>query len=157
MELDGTMREGTTEIDSIEFENGGQKDTRKAAIRFENAIATKKSFVRNSAFHNSWGWGLMAKRSKKIDIENNVFYNFRPVGIGMDDIQNVKISGNILMHVLQRKTIEKIGKFVDKQGGILICSLDGQLGSCRDLEITNNIVAGIISTGMTAPGGHPCG
>ncbi len=125
MELDGTMREGTTEIDSIEFENGGQKDTRKAAIRFENAIATKLSFVRNSAFHNSWGWGMMAKRSKNIDVEHNVFYNFRPVGVGMDDVQNVKINGNIVMHVVGRKTVEVIGKHVDMEGGLLICSLDG--------------------------------
>ena len=126
MELDGTERQGTTEIDSIEFENGGQKDTRRAAVRFENAIATKLSFVRNSAFHNSWGWGLMAKRSNNIDIENNVFYNFRPVGLGLDDVKNVKINGNIVMHVLERDTIEGAASanFIDQMGGILICSLD---------------------------------
>lgn len=150
------MREGTTQIDSIEFENGGQIDTRKAAIRFENAIATKLSFVRNSAFHNSMGWGMMAKRSKNIDIENNVFFKFRPIGVGLDDIQNVKINGNIVMHVVARETLEFTGKFVDKQGGLFICSLDAELGSCRDLEINNNIVAGVISTGMTAPS-HACG
>jgi len=157
MELDGTERTGTTEIDNIEFENGGQKDTRKAAVRFENVIATKKSFVRNSAFHNSWGWGFMAKRSKNIDIEHNVYYGFVQVGMGMDDIQNCKINGNLLMHVMERNTIEKTGKFVDKHGGLFICSLDGELGSCKNLEIHNNIVAGVISTGMTAPGGHKCG
>lgn len=157
MELDGTERTGTTEIDNIEFENGGQKDTRKAAIRFVNVIATKKSFVRNSAFHNSWGNGFMAKRSKNIDLEHNVFFSFVQFGVIMDDVQNMKINGNIVMHVMERNTIEKIGKFVDKHGGLLICSLDGELGSCKDLEIHNNIVAGIISTGITAPGGHKCG
>jgi hypothetical protein len=36
-EFDGTIREGQTTLDSVEFRNMGQIDTRRAAIRFENA------------------------------------------------------------------------------------------------------------------------
>ena len=81
----GIERTALTQIDSIEIQNGSQIDTRKAAIRFENAIANKH-FVSNSAFHNGMGWGFMAKRSKNIVLDNNVYFNFRPIGIGMDDV-----------------------------------------------------------------------
>jgi hypothetical protein len=54
--------------------------------------------------------------------------------------------------VLPRKTLEIIGKVFDKAGGMLICSLDGELGSCKDITVLDNIVGGIISTGMTLPG-----
>jgi hypothetical protein len=40
----------------------------------------------NSAFHNGMGWGFWAKRSKNIVLENNVYFNFRPVGVGMADV-----------------------------------------------------------------------
>lgn len=55
------------------------------------------------------------------------------------------------------------GKFsgealIDKVGGMLICSfLEQQLGTpCPGIKVTDNIVAGVVSIGYTAPG-HECG
>jgi len=60
-------------------------DTRKAAIRFEEAI-TKFHEVRNCALHNGMGWAINAYRSKNIVFDNNVFFSFRQTGVGFNEV-----------------------------------------------------------------------
>ena len=82
------MAEGKTLIDSIEMEHCSQVDTERAAIRFENNV-NKFHSITNSAFHTGNGMGFRAKFSKNINIENNIWMNFRQVGFAVDNVNNV--------------------------------------------------------------------
>jgi hypothetical protein len=67
------------------MENCGQIDTERAALRFENTVKNIHS-VKNSAFHSGLGMGFRAKSSKNIHVENNVWFNFRQVGVAVDSV-----------------------------------------------------------------------
>lgn len=125
-EYDDTVRSGQTIMDSIELDNMGQVDTRRAAIRFENAAEHSHS-VSNCAVHNSLTWAVNVVRSAKVRLENNVFFELRAVGIGVDSSKDVVVHNNFVGHVRPRKfdpTQMKGGKAVlDRVGGILIGSL----------------------------------
>jgi hypothetical protein len=81
MELDGTFRNGRTNLDSVEIQYGGQKDTRSAAIRFESVIENPQS-VKNSVVHEGPGWMMNGLRSKNLNIDNNIFWGGNQVGVG---------------------------------------------------------------------------
>jgi hypothetical protein len=108
-------------MDHVEIYNCSQWDTYKAAIRFESAVLGHSS-VTNSAIHNGLGWGLNIYTSANIHMKDNVFYDFRPVGIAVDYSRNITLDGNVLMRVLERTSIEADGMFEDKRGGFAICS-----------------------------------
>lgn len=141
-------------MDSVEMYNCSQIDTRKAAIRFENAV-TWNHEVRNSAFHNGLGWGANAFRTKNIIFDNNVWFNFRPVGVGMNEVRDIIFSNNFVSHVLKRTTLDTQPGVLDKQGGVLICSLSYPK-PCPNVRVVKNIVAGSVYAGFVAYG-HPCG
>jgi len=54
--LDGEEHQGQTILHNVEGENLGQRDTDKAAIRFEKALSWNHE-VKGCSFHNGWGWG----------------------------------------------------------------------------------------------------
>jgi len=84
-ELYGTEmidRFGTTIMQNVEIFNCSQIDTLKAAIRFESATTLPSSIV-NSSIHNGYSWGLNIMGSANINISNNVFFNFRPIGLAV--------------------------------------------------------------------------
>lgn len=147
------MRTGMTFMDHVEIYNCSQWDTYKAAIRFENA-ATGHSSISNCAIHNGLGWGLNIKTSANVHMKDNVFYDFRPVGIAVDYSKNITLDGNVLMRVLERTSIEADGMFEDKRGGFAICSYFSS--SCSDLKIMNNIATGVTFAGFIVPG-DSCG
>lgn len=140
-------------MDSVEMYNCSQIDTQKAALRFENAI-THPHEVKNCAFHNGLGWGMLALRSKNIIFDNNVWFNFRVVGVGMNDVRDVVFSNNFVSHVRHNPTLDTGPGTIDGQGGVLICSLGS--GPCPNVKVVKNIVAGAIYAGMTMYG-HDCG
>jgi len=67
------------------MENCGQIDTERAAIRFENNVKKIHS-ISNSAFHSGLGMGFRAKNSKNLNIEDNIWFNFRQVGFAVDSV-----------------------------------------------------------------------
>jgi hypothetical protein len=83
--IDGalTFRYGSTIMDYVEIYNCSQWNTYKAALRFEGA-STLSSSITNSAIHNGLGWGMKIETSANINIKDNVFYDFRPIGIAVD-------------------------------------------------------------------------
>jgi parallel beta-helix repeat protein len=89
------IREGSTIMDSVEVYNCSQIDTSKSAIRFVNARA-KYSEVTNCAFHNGYSWGVFIKSSSNILFQNNLVFNFRPVGINLSLTKNVTIDRNVV-------------------------------------------------------------
>jgi len=110
------------------------------------------SSITNSAIHNGLGWGANIVTSANINIANNVFYDFRPVGFAVDYSKNITLDGNVLMRVLERTTIEADGMFEDKRGGFAICSYHDSHSSCTDNTIINNIATGVTFAGFIVPG-----
>lgn len=120
-------------------------------MRFENAL-TNSHEVRNSAIHSSHGWGMNVVRSKNLIVDNNVFWQFRQTAVGMNEARAVSFNNNFVGHVLPRNTIET--DVLDKHGAVLIGSLTFPK-PCVGMRINNNIVAGSVYVGFTAPG-HDC-
>jgi len=148
-------RFGQTFIDNVEFYNCSQIDTHKAAIRFENAQG-KWSSVTNSAFHHGYGWGANVKTSANIHFANNNFFFFGPIGVSIGSSNNITFDGNVVAHIQKRTTIEAGDMFQDKEGGFVTCTYFSTTEVCRNIQVTNNIVAGAHWTGFTAYG-HECG
>ena len=121
----------------------------RAAIRFEQAL-TKTQRVTNSAIHNGLGWGVRILNAKNIEMSNNVFFSFRPVGVGIDAVQNMTFDNNFVGGTVERTTFESLDQKVDKAGLVTVCSYEGT--KCSDLYVRNNIAAGGIYAGFVAPG-----
>jgi len=144
-----TFRFGSTILDSVEIYNCSQIDTEKAAIRFEQAAASN-SQISNCAIHNGLGWGIKAKKSNNIKILDNVIFNFRPIGVNLQSVMMLEYSRNVLLHVVLRPYFPGI----DMMGGVFTCS--NPVTNCRNIKMTDNIVAGVPWTGYTARA-HECG
>lgn len=55
-------------------------------------------------------------------MQDNIWFNFRPIGVGIDFSKNITFDNNVVAHVVERTTIEAGDQFIDKQGAIAICS-----------------------------------
>ena len=125
----------------------------KAAIRFDSA-ATLHSSVTNCTLHNGLGWGLYAKSSKNIQITDNIFFNFRPIGVAFQAATNLTFNSNVIGHTTQRETLETT-EVIDKRAALAACSyFDGD--TCTDVSIYDNIVAGAAYAGYVVRS-HECG
>ena len=78
-------------LDSIEIKNCSQRDSYKAAVRFDTA-ATLWSSVSNCAIHNGFGWGVNIILSENIVFFNNMIFGFRPIGFGVQTSKNITIN-----------------------------------------------------------------
>lgn len=62
---DGSMQAANITLDNIEFYNCSQRNTYKAALRFENIISMPQ-LVTNSVVHGSLAWSLYVKASSNV-------------------------------------------------------------------------------------------
>lgn len=85
---------------------------------------------------------------------NNTFFDFKKFGVWIQSSTNVTLNGNILANVRPRNLVI-LDNMVDFEGGILACATEGS-DRCPQLSIRNNIVAGVITAGYSAPA-HDCG
>jgi hypothetical protein len=141
-------------LDNVEMYNCSQIDTFKASIRFENAV-TLHSSVTNSAFHNGWGWGANIISSANIHFKDNLWFNYRVIGVGINFSNNITFDNNVVAHILERETIEAGDMFVDKRAAFTVCQYHGYQ-ACKDISMINNIAAGVVYAGFIVPG-HDCG
>lgn len=148
-------RRGTTVIDNVEIFNCSQIDTFKAALRFESA-ASLHSSVTNSAIHNGYAWGLNIKASANIHLENNVFLNFRPIGVGVQLSRNITLIGNIVGGIVHRTTLETGDMVLDKEAAYSICAYSEPDSACTDITVKNNLAAGSVYSGFVMIG-NECG
>lgn len=148
--LDGEIvfRNGQTFMDSVEIYNCSQQDTYDAALAWNSA--TLESSVSNSAIHSGMGWGVYIESSMNINFDNNVIYDFRPVGVAVDAVKNVAITNNILMKVVERDTIEANWNYIDRKGGFAICSVMNSISSCSNITVNYNTAVGITMAGFWA-------
>lgn len=146
-------RYGQLLMDNVEVYNCSQIDTMRAAVRFEQAV-TLPQRVTNSAIHNGLGWGVSVSKAKNIEMSNNVIFSFRPVGVGIDSVQNMTFDSNFVGGSVERTTFESLDQKVDKAGLVTVCSYE--MTKCTDVYVTNNIAAGGIYAGFVVAG-HACG
>jgi len=139
-------------MDHVEVYNCSQFENEYAAVRFEDVAGNnKESVLTNSAIHNGIGWGLRVRRSHNVKVENNAIFRMWNMGIILDSVKTVTVKGNLVNLIRDFPKIKAVEKFA----GIAICSLDGVV-ACPELSVTDNIVAGALYNGYTAPM-HACG
>ena len=138
---------------NVEVYNCSQANTMKAAIRFEGA-SSKWSHVKGCSVHNGHGWALNVYSSANVKIEKTIVYSFKPFGVVALSVSNFTFDNNIVAHIEERPS-QGAQKFVDPRGAVNICSIN-ENNVCRDVKITNNIVAGGAYTGFAVMG-HDCG
>jgi len=85
MEFDGTLRTSSTNMNNVEIQFGGQKDTPRAAVRIEGATANSHT-LKNCAIHSGPAWIFNGFRSKSITLDNNVFWGGKQFGVRMDSV-----------------------------------------------------------------------
>jgi hypothetical protein len=110
MEVFGTeiiMRTGTTIMDNVEIYNCSQIDTFKAALRFQ-AATTLHSSITNCAIHNGYSWGLNVQASANIHLSDNIWFRFRPIGVGITSSKNITIENSIVSGICDRTTTESL-------------------------------------------------
>lgn len=128
---DGSMQAANVTIDNVEFYNCSQRNTYKAAIRFENVISMPQN-ISNSVVHGSLAWGLYIKSSSLVEVTNTSFIGAKAVGVNLHAVTNVKMANNIVADVSVR-LMEAI-HLVDKEAAYAICSYnDGD--KCTGLDI----------------------
>ena len=153
-EFTGTRRQGITKLNSVEVFKCSQKNTFKAAIRFENTgNNSETSFVRNSVVHESEAWSLYVSNSRGIEIENSDFIGSKQVGVNLRSIRNCKIDDIFVADVSSRVN-EAGDNFTDKEGCVAYCSFF-EPNMCYGNTFTNSIAAGCVYSGFVAPG-HNC-
>ena len=79
-EADGTWRKGQIIMDNVQVYNCSQKDTYKAALRFEGTLGGH-SRVSNCAVHNGLDWGVSLENANNVELINNTFVGYRAIGM----------------------------------------------------------------------------
>lgn len=92
--------------------------------------------------------------SANINLTNNVFHNFRPIGIAVQKSRSITFDNNVVSNIIERTTFEALNSIVDKAGAISFCAYGGK-ENCPDMFVRNNIVAGSAYAGFVMPG-HDC-
>lgn len=152
-EMELFIRQGQVFLDSVEIRNCSHQDTYNPALHFDQASAN--SSVTNSSIHSGLGWGVYIETSKEIYMDHNVIYDFRPVGLAVDFSQDVMITNNFLMKVVERDTLEA-DNYVDKASGFALCSIYSSIATCTNMTANYNTAVGTARSGFWAPT-HNCG
>lgn len=109
--------------------------------------------------HHGFNFGILARFSKNIFLQDNVIYKPALAGINLGSMTNITVDGNIVGVVrTQINTLEGLAVNDNViQAGIVTCTFWSEKGDkCYDITMTNNIVAGAYWAGYTA-WGHECG
>lgn len=151
----GTMQSGLLEMSDVELYNVSQRDTYKAAIRFEGALINKHK-LHNVVAHKGLGWGLSIKSSANVTITKSSFVGFYMIGMSINSSQDINIDGLNVMDVRSNSSRKSSAGFaIEQEACVANCSLFGMYG-CKNNVIRNSIAAGCVYAGWVTPG-HKCG
>ena len=64
--------------------------------------------------------------SSNINISDNVFFNFRPIGVAAMKSRNITFDRNVVANIIDRTTFDALDKMVDKAGAISFCAYEGK-------------------------------
>jgi hypothetical protein len=140
------------EIEGIEMQNCGQRDTEKACVRIESVGKQKSSEtfkIKNSAFHSGKGQGFFGFDAEsgmvgeRIVIENNIFFDVQHKGFHIDSFKDGLIQNNYIIGVKIRPNIVPLDDLV----GFEFC----RKSSCPGTEVIGNVVAGTTYLSYWAP------
>jgi hypothetical protein len=87
------MRSGRTYMDNVEIYNCSQKDTWKAALRFEG-VKLGWSRISNSSIHSGQGYGANIQYAANVQLVNNNFFSFFRLGLVIQTSDNITFDGN---------------------------------------------------------------
>jgi len=154
-ESDGTWRKGSLLFDGVQVYNCSQKDSYHSAIRIEGATGGH-SRIKNSVTHNGLDWGISVINANNIELIDNIFVGYRAVGMNLDKIRNMTVTGNFIGDVVSRK-LNVIDSTIDKEACVAYSSYfnNGPGNPSYDITFKNNIAAGCQYAGFVAPG-HEC-
>lgn len=99
---DLTYRAGSIYLDSISMYNCAQENTTYAGLRFDNAVQGVKK-VSNSAISSGRGNGIILKKSRNVELTDNVIHDFARWGIYAESSADFKIKGNIINGITPEK------------------------------------------------------
>ena len=153
LETDGAYRGGSLTFDNVEVRNCSQRDTYKAAIRFEGAIGGP-SLIQDSVVHGSLAWSMLVSSSSNVEVIDSSFIGSRAVGVNLHSIRNVHLDG-IFVADVQEREITSLDMAVDRRACVAFCSC-WEPDPCFASSVTNSIAAGCVFGGFVAPG-HDCG
>jgi len=153
MDAAGNTLAGQLTMDNVEMWHVGQRQTFKAGLRFDSAT-TNTHTVTNSVIHEGLGWGLSVTLSKNVNVSNTQVIGFKAVGVSIHSSHDVTMDGIMTADVLPRD-FTAIGKLVDKEGCMLVCSYHEPDTGCANVVVKNSLSVGCKFSGFIAPG-HGC-
>lgn len=145
-------RNGEIIFDSVEIFNCSQRNTQKAAIRFERA-KKGQSLIKDSAVSGTRGWAFNSIQSENVEVQTTAFVGARAIGVGIQASNKLKFDQVIMADVIMRPGFNDA--FLDQEACFSVCSLP-DTGNCEQIKITNSIAAGCPYAGFITPG-HKCG
>ena len=148
--IDGaTFRNGKTILKNIEIYRGGQRDTFRAAIRFEGSLSGS-GLIENVVSHHSSSWHMNLVDSANVVVTNFSGIRAKAIGVSIDKVSNVQMKGTYVFDVPQRSTAKDVSnKVLDKESCFLICTHSNTKGSsCPNISVQDSIVAGCHYAGI---------
>ena len=94
------------------------------------------------------------KKSVGVYFSGNIVYKFKPIGMSIESSNNITFDKNVVGHIHERASKANPEEYlVDTRCGICMCSIGFEaMDKCRDLHITDNIVAGAAMSAYTVIG-----
>lgn len=79
-ESSGAWRKGQIMFDNVEVRRCSQRNTYKAAIRFDNAMGGS-STIQNSVVHHSLAWSVSVQKSNNVHMIDSAFVGSKAIGV----------------------------------------------------------------------------
>lgn len=105
------MQMANVTINHTEIYNCSQRNTFKAAVRFENVISMPQ-LITNSVVHGGLGWGLHVKASSNVEITNSAFIGALAIGVNIEAVSGFKMYDCVVADVNSR--LNEAINFADK-------------------------------------------
>lgn len=146
--------QGLTILNNVEFNNMGQYDTTKAALRFDHSQRTgdgvAKSTVTNCVFHHNGGFAISVVYSKNISVQNCDVFTAKQIGVNLDVVTDVHFDSVNVFDVKARNVIESMN-FADKECCVAFCTYT-EGTNCYTSSFTNSIIGGCTFAGLLGQG-----
>ena len=81
---------GSLTWDNVQVRKCSQRDTHRAAVRFEGA-AERESKISNSVVHDGLAWLLYIANSYHVDVKDSSFIGARAVGVNLHTVGDVHL------------------------------------------------------------------
>lgn len=131
LDITGVEFNGQLVMDSVELFNCSQRNTFKAALRFEGANANQQ-IVRHSSIHGSLAWPFHAQSSSNVLLESTTLIGGRQEGIVVLESQNLVLNDLVVSDIRNRPEIE-VDHLIDKTACIDICAYREPTFGCSNI------------------------